>query len=241
MQPNHRMELEGRGPTGSLGEPHEPRPAAHAQPLGGTLLKDDMRLSALVTLGLLGCAPSLVLPPITAGPEWDHPNQAPLASLPATPPDAPPVHHDYDEVSGYTRYSVTTHRGIYTGWVEKPQITFFALASGRTPPSSPPDRIGLVFRTLEPEAVTGTQLLLGCGDRTDSVGLAVASFVTPTGNTHSHFLTYFVPTPQVAAFAACSEGWMEIGRVHAPFSTTHLGGLRALLRELGAEPQRSAT
>jgi hypothetical protein len=115
-----------------------------------------MRLSIVASLGLFACAPRFVLPPITAGPEWDRRNEVPLITLPAVPPDAASVRHDYDAASGYSRYSVTTHRGTYTLWIEKPQITFFALTPGHTPGAHPgPDRAGLPNpRNPRPSPVT---------------------------------------------------------------------------------------
>jgi hypothetical protein len=64
--------------------------------------------------------------------------------------------------------------------------------------------------------------------------------VVPTGNTHSHFLTYLVPTGRLAAFAACTEGTLEIGQLRIRFATAQLGGLRALLLHLGATPETAA-
>lgn len=193
-----------------------------------------MRLSLPLVLLLTGCAPSLVLPPtaVPAG-EWDQTLETAVA-VPNATPGSPVVRTDYDTASGYTRRLVTTHPGTYTGWVQKPQISFFAMTRGADRPHKMPASIGLIFRTLEPDAVTGPRLILGCPSLTDTVNLANASHVAPTGNTHSHFLTYLLPTERVAAFAGCSEGTLQVGQTAARFERDQLGGLRALLLELGA-------
>ncbi len=160
----------------------------------------------------------------------------------SSPPNgAPGVHVEYDPPSGYSRHYVTTHPGAYAGWVSRPQLTFFALTSGKAPPTRPPEQIGLVFRTLEPEAVTGTTLVLSCPQRVDTVGVAAASHIAPTGNTQSHFLTYIIPTPRLAAFAACAEGILQVGQLRTSFSAAQLGGIRGLLLHLGASRSRGAT
>lgn len=194
-----------------------------------------MRIWLFASLvGPLACAPSVVLPPIQPRPEWERSTATPLPALLPVAPGAGPVSQDFDPATGFTRYFVTTHRGVYTAWVEKPQITFFALIRGQERPTHAPEWIGLVFRTLEPQFVTSSQLLLRCGALTDSIGLAAGSRVALTGNTHSHFLTYLIPVSNVASFAACPQGEMEIGQVRAKFRHSHLGGLRALLLRLGA-------
>jgi hypothetical protein len=191
-----------------------------------------MRLAPLV-LVLTGCAPALVLPPVAASSAWDQALE-PTALVPAPAADAPVVRLDFDTASGYSRRLVTTHAGIYTGWVQKPQISFFALSRGTEAPAHVPAIIGLVFRTLEPDAVTGPQLVLSCAALADTIPLATASRVAATGNTHSHFLTYLLPTARVVAFASCAQGSMQVGQTAATFSPSQLGGLRALLRALGA-------
>jgi hypothetical protein len=189
-------------------------------------------LPALVLL-LTACAPQLILPPIAPSAEWAATGPAPL--VPPVPAGAPALRREYDSVTRYTRHSVTTHPGVYTGWVAKPQITFFALTPGAGLPSAMPANIGLIFRALEPQAVLGTTLVLACPTHTDSITVATASHVVPTGNTHSHFLTYMLPTERVAAFSACSEGTLSIAQLRVPFTEVQLGGVRALLVGVGAK------
>lgn len=186
---------------------------------------------ALILL-LGGCAPQLVLPPIVPSAEWTATGPVPL--VPPAPAGAPALRRDYDSVTQYTRYSVTTHPGVYTGWVTKPQITFFALTPGAGRPAAMPANIGLIFRALEPQAVLGTTLVLACPTHADSITVATASHVVPTGNTHSHFLTYMLPTDRVAAFSACTEGTLSIAQLTVKFTEAQLGGVRGLLLGLGA-------
>jgi hypothetical protein len=195
-----------------------------------------VRILPIVSLlGLLACfATSFVLPPIQPGSQWEAQAGTDLAAVAPAGPGAPEVRQDYDKATGFTRYFVNTHPGAHAAWVEKPQITFFALVRGQQAPLHPPQWIGLVFRTFEPEAVTGVRLFLRCGALTDSIGVSAGSYVAQTSSTHSHFLTYMIPVASVARFAACGEGEMEIGQVRAPFIQPQLGGIRALLLRLGA-------
>lgn len=193
-----------------------------------------MRLVPLALVALAGCAPSLTLPPPAApSTEWNQ-SLAEAVAVQEIPTGAAPVHQDFDTATGYTRRLVTTHKGIYTGWVQKPQLSFFALTRGAARPAAMPAVIALVFRTLEPDAVTGPQLVLGCGTTGDTVPLANASHVAPTGNTHSHFLTYLLPTGRLARFANCDTGDLQVGQTRVHFGGMELGGLRALLFDLGA-------
>jgi hypothetical protein len=199
--------------------------------MADTLMQPGLALSLLLS----ACAPHLELPPIGAGSQCRTQDSAPPVTVPASTGAAPAVKTEYDAATGFTRRSVTTHRGVYTGWVSKPQLTFFALGPGKTAPTRVPASIGLVFRTLEPQAVRGTSLILSCAGRADSIGLASASYISPTGNTHSHFLTYMIPAASVARFASCEAGVLDIAQLHIPFDARQLSGLRALLLALGAQ------
>ena len=193
-----------------------------------------MRLAPLALVALASCAPSLTLPPpaVPSG-EWDEGLAQPVA-VAEIPTGAALVRHDFDTLTGYTRRLVTTHKGVYTGWVQKPQLSFFALTRGTARPAAMPSVVALVFRTLEPDAVTGPRLVLWCGATVDTVPLATASHVAPTGNTHSHFLTYLLPTDRIASFANCNAGDLQVGQTRVHFDGLELGGLRALLFVLGA-------
>jgi len=200
-----------------------------------------MRPWPIAVLAIAACAPHFVLPPIPESQEWVRPSTESAIAAPAAPPGAPRVRTDYDPAADRTRRSVTTHRGVYTAWVSRPQITFFAMTAGRSLPEHVPASIGLVFRTLDPQTVRGTQLILACPGRADSIGVVVASYVAPTGSTESHFMTYRLPVADVAAFAACTEGSLTIAQIRVPFSASQLGGLRALLHALGAALAPDAT
>lgn len=199
-----------------------------------------MRLWPGLTLCLAACAPRLVLPPISPDPRWSAESTEPAVTVSPVPAGASEVRTDYDLASDFTRRAVTTHAGIYSGWVSKPQITFFALSPGHAPPGHLPARIGLVFRTFEPQAVMGNQLLLTCPGRADSIGVPAASHVVPTGNTHSHFLTYLIPVANIAAFGECPEGTLAIAQIRVSFTGAQLGGIRALLMALGGHSRPGA-
>lgn len=200
-----------------------------------------MRPYPVLLLISTACAPKLVLPPIPTGPEWGAPLEVPPVEVSPASSDAPNVRVETDVRTGYLRYAVTTHPGVYVAWMHKPQLTFFAVQAASGPPTRPPGQVGLVFRTLEPQAVMAPFLVLTCGALQDSIGLATASHVVPTGNTHSHFLTYRLPVPRLTTFATCAQGVLAIGDIRVPFGPPELGGLRRLLVRIGAATWRRAT
>lgn len=195
--------------------------------------RTSLRFSPIALLLLAACAPKLVLPPIAPAPEQPERGAAFRAELPAIPAEAPAVAIDQDAGLSLKRYAVTTHPGVYSGWVQKPQLTFFAISPLTSSPS-PISQIGLIFRTLEPDAVLGTNLTLECPDQTATIGVAVRSQVIPTGNTQSHFLTYWLPIERVADFARCNTGTLKVGQMQVRFTDAQLGGLRRLLTAVGA-------
>lgn len=193
-----------------------------------------MRPHILLSLLLLACAPRLILPPVSPSPAWEAALEPEAVRVPDPSAEAPAVRRAFDAAAGWSRTFVTTHAGVYTGWVQKPQLTFFALTRGPEPPTRPPTVLGLVFRTYEPAAVTGPRLTLTCPGQADTIPVAVDSRVAPTGNTQSHFLSYLLPAARVANFARCPEGELMVGKTTVRFSPAQLGGIRALLLAVGA-------
>jgi hypothetical protein len=171
-----------------------------------------MRTSILALALLTGCAPRLILPPIAEPPAQPERGAPFRTALPPIPSEAARVSMDQDTVLGFQRLAVTTHRGAYTGWVQRPQLTFFALMPLRPSPS-PLSTIGLVLRTLEPDALLGTTLSLACPAQAATMSVAAQSKVVPTGNTQSHFLTYWLPVERVADFAKCESGVLAVGQI----------------------------
>lgn len=197
-----------------------------------------MRPLPLAALGLLtACAPSLQLPAVAPDNRWADSTAG--WTLPATFATASPygyaLRRDQDRARTSTRLAVTTHRGVYTGWVQRPQITFYAQFEGSTPRHAPAT-IALLFRTLEPEALSSTWLVLGCRGTADTVPVVPRSVAQRTGSTSSHFLTYHLPLAAVAHFAACTEASLAVGQLHEGFFPDQLGALQVLLRAVTPAP-----
>jgi hypothetical protein len=140
-----------------------------------------------------------------------------------------------DRDAGVIRRRVTTHKGIYTGWVQKPQLTFYMLSEESASPGRPTTVAGLIARVLEPDALQTTQLFFQCPNLRDSTGMVMTSRVMPTGSTQSHFLNYLIPIEPVARFANCSSGTLTIGQIAVPFNQEQLDKVRTLLRASGAK------
>lgn len=189
-----------------------------------------MRHSWIALLLLGGCAPQLIVPPVRTEPQWqDEAGGAVAVRAPAT---APKLIEDRD--GGVIRRRITTHKGVYTGWVQKPQLTFYMLSTVEGRPAHPPAVVGLITRVLEPDALQSTQLFFQCPDLRDSAGIVTTSRVIPTGNTQSHFLSHLIPIEPVARFANCASGTLTIGQVAVKFTPEQIDGLRALLLASGA-------
>lgn len=181
-----------------------------------------------------GCAPKLRLPAVAPNPAW---SAVSTWRPPATFHTAPysTLRQDHDATGQLTRLTVTTHRGIYTGWVQKPQISFYIQFTGPQPRTTP-SVVALLFRTLEPEAVTSNRLVLDCDGTSDTVAVIPRSELEQGSTVHSHYLTYLLPIEAVGTFAACTEGTLSVGQLRSRFSTNHLAALQALLRAAVAKP-----
>lgn len=193
-----------------------------------------MRPSLLSVLLLAACAPAFVTPRSTIPLDVWRQKVTTAVAVPAPAPGATAPIREYDSTSGYTRHMVTTHAGVYTGWVQKPQISFYALTLDSSPTHQLPASVALLVRTLEPDAVTGPRLILECPERSDTLPVAVHSDVIRTGNTQSHFLTYLLPSDHLATFAGCNQGSLTVGTRVSRFDVIQLSTLRGLLLELGA-------
>lgn len=187
--------------------------------------------SCSLLLLLAGCAPQLIIPPVRSDPQWQVAADSAVHVRPPT--SAQKVETDTD--AGVVRRRVTTHKGIYTGWVQKPQLTFYMQSDAHGSPGRTPTVAGLIARVLEPDALQTTQLFFQCPDLRDSTGMVMTSRVLPTGSTQSHFLNYLIPIEPVARFANCSSGTLTIGQISVPFNQEQLDKLRTLLLASGAK------
>lgn len=182
-------------------------------------------LAALVT----GCALSPVMPPISRN--YVQPGGAPATAVPPTGASPSPIVREYDAGEDVTRVSVTTHRGQYFLWAQKPRLTFFFVHAGQAPSALPP-AVYLVFRTQTPQAVLDNHLQLTCDGATRMTDGLPTSRVVPGILASSHYLTFEIPLPTYLTLCRCGTAEVQVGGVRAPFSPDQIALLGALAREL---------
>jgi hypothetical protein len=194
--------------------------------------------SGVALLGLCSAyALALVTPPLDS--HYLTPAAAPDARPEASWVDTTsgvraPLRAEYDSTEDVTRISVTTHRGKYFLWIQKPQVRFFFSYPGRTP-VAPPSVVYLVFRTQAPQVVHHTRLTWTCNGATSTIRSTPSSWVDQGPMTSSHYLTFKIPTETFVTMAGCASATLEVGGVRAPFSRKQL----RMLQELNAALPRA--
>jgi hypothetical protein len=106
--------------------------------------------------------------------------------------------------------------------VQKPQITFFYVYAGSAPPAEPAAAVYLVFRTQSPQTLHDNKLTLVCNGVPAKVGGLPTSRLDYNYQLSTHFLTFSVPRETFVEFSKCREAEVEVGGVHAPFTTQQL-------------------
>lgn len=157
--------------------------------------------------------------------------EAPKA-LKATPPMV-----EHDTADDLTRVSVMTHRGAYFLWIQKPQVAFFYVYAGQTPPPEPPAVVYVVFRTQSPQSIHDNRLTLVCNGVSADVPGLPTSRLEQNYQLSTHFLTYAVPRETILEFAQCRQAEVEVGGVRASFTAQQLLDLQGLAAKLqGKQP-----
>lgn len=194
--------------------------------------------SGLALLGLWSTsALGPVTPPLTG--YYMAPVAAPGARAEVSPADTTPgvrapLRTEYDSTEDVTRISVTTHRGKYFLWIQKPQVRFFFAYAGKTP-VTPPQVVYLVFRTQSPQVVQHTRVTWTCNGATSTIRGTPSSWVDQGPMTSSHYLTFKIPTETFVTMAGCGSATLEVGGVRASFSRKQL----RMLQELSAALPRA--
>ena len=188
-------------------------------------------------IGLLGapllagaCALSSTMPPLNRDLVQTAPMPTP-APRPPAPAKGSPVVREYDAAQDISRYSVTTHRGEYFLWIQKPRLTFFVVSPGPEIDSLPAV-VYLIFRTQSPQEVADSRLELDCDGATSPVGVVPSAKVEPGMLTSSLYQTFELPLLAFRHFAACGTGSVSVGGIKAPFTPAQfheLGELAAVL------------
>ncbi|MBK9691123.1 MAG: hypothetical protein IPO73_05445 [Gemmatimonadetes bacterium] len=190
-----------------------------------------MRIHSALVLAAAatGCALSPVMPPISRS--YVQPGGAPATAAPASELATSPIVREYDPGENVTRVSVTTHRGQYFLWAQKPRLTFFFVHAGQAP-TTRPEVMYLVFRTQTPQAVLDNHLQLTCDGATRMADGLPTSRVVPGILASSHYLTFEIPLATYLALGRCGTAEVQVGGVRAPFGADQVALLGLLAREL---------
>ena len=140
------------------------------------------------------------------------------APRPAATDSAPGrVTHEYSATSNRSRYVVTTQKGTYFLWVQKPSLAFFVEFPGESLDTTPAS-VFMVFRTQDPQDLDDNRLQLKCdGTATPFDGLP-GSKVVPAIFHNAHYLTFELPRETFDVLAHCTAGEVSVGGVGARLS-----------------------
>jgi hypothetical protein len=132
--------------------------------------------------------------------------------------------------------SLTTHKGAYFLWIQRPRLTFFFVHTGTASPAAPPS-VFLVFRTQSPQLPTTNHLDIGCDGRASQVPVTPTFWIAPGAFTTSRHYMYEVPLEHFAPLLACGTAAITVGGVTAPFAQDHLEALREFAAHFVTTPE----
>jgi hypothetical protein len=136
-----------------------------------------------------------------------------------------PIRSAYDSITNQSRVSLTTHKGKYFLWIQRPRVTFFYDFAG-TIPSGVPANISLVFRTTNPQVPATNRLTTVC-DNTRSPQPIVPTFWPQSGPmVSSSNYTYEIPLQTFADLLRCDALTLEVGGIRADLKPEQMSALR---------------
>ena len=194
----------------------------------------SLRLVVALSLpfALTACSLNHVMPPFTL--TYVNAIEAPATPL---PPHGQPaartfahskrILREHDTATDQTRVSVTTHRGAYFLWFQRPRLTFFYVYPGSTP-SQTPSTVFLVFRTLYPQQPASNHLVLTCDGARRDLGITPTFWFEPGAFVTSQHYMYKVPLTTLAELMTCSSTSLAVGDVTARFAPDQIEALRDL-------------
>src|SRR3954470_9423280 len=144
------------------------------------------------------------------------PLSSPVIQLPPRQsyPHQHPIRLAYDSVADQTRVSLTTHKGMYFLWIQRPRVTFFYDFAGTTP-IGVPATVSLAFRTTNPQFPATNALSTICD------GVVSSQPITPTFWSKSGPVvssgnyTYEIPLQTFAGLLNCGALTIEVGGIRA--------------------------
>jgi hypothetical protein len=140
----------------------------------------------------------------------------------------------YDSITNQTRVSLTTHKGKYFLWIQRPRVTFFYDFAG-TIPSGAPASISLVFRTTDPQFPATNRLSTLC-DNTPSTQPIVPTFWPQPGPiVGSSNYTYEIPLQTFADLLRCDALTLEVGGISAALQPEQMSALRDFASQMAPE------
>jgi hypothetical protein len=181
-------------------------------------------------VALTACSLNHVMPPFSFTQPFARESGAaplPAHSVPAARTFAhrKKIRREHDTATDQTRVSVTTHRGAYFLWIQRPRLTFFYVYAGDTP-SQTPGSVFLVFRTLYPQQPANNRLMLTCDGTARDLAITPTFWFEPGAIATSQHYMYKVPLATLAELTTCSSTSLAVGDVTAPFAPDQIEALR---------------
>ena len=135
----------------------------------------------------------------------------------------------FDSINGAETlvYTVTTQKGTYFLWVQKPSLAFFVEFPGAALDTTPAS-VFMVFRTQDPQDLDDNRLQLKCDGATTPFDGLPGSKVVPAIFHNAHYLTFELPRETFDVLARCTAGEVSVGGVGTRLSSGQLQGLRDL-------------
>jgi hypothetical protein len=191
-----------------------------------------IRLAIIFLLAPLGgCALSQAMPPFAATRSYAlvtaaGPAEASSASTRSPVTQTQRITREHDDVTNQTRISVTTHKGSYFLWIQRPRVTFFYVYEG-TSFAHTPATILLVFRTVNPQVPSNNHLVFTCDGNRQDLGITPTFWLEPGAMTTSRHYMYEIPTAVFDRLLTCSSPSITVGDVSASLASDRLEALRA--------------
>jgi hypothetical protein len=185
-----------------------------------------LRLALLPLLG--ACAVSSVMPPFAVtrtSPEVARPPIVIPVPARRVFQHRKKIIREYDPATDQSRVSVTTHRGTYLLWIQRPRLTFLYVQPG---PAGGPvtGRVFLVFRTQDPQSPAGNRLTQTCDGAQEELTVTPVFWLVRGAFTTSQHYMYELSYERLVAFAACRQATLTVGGVRAPFAEDQMEAVR---------------
>jgi len=146
----------------------------------------------------------------------------------------------YDSLTDSTHLALVTHKGKYLLWMQQPRLTWTIAHPGRTPGSSAPTEIVLMFRTQNPQVPEDNRLIIefAPGERVEVT--SVAAYTHPGPMTSSFFMRFPIPIAELDKALGNERMRLSVGGIRVDFQPDQMEAMRGLLSQAGAWPRVSS-